>query len=57
MQDWNGLAKGLLKAEMAKRHMRAPDLAAALATDATATGAFGTTMWHWLCDCSCPGIC
>ncbi len=31
MQDWNGLAKGLLKAEMAKRHMRAPDLAAALA--------------------------
>ena len=31
MQDWNGLAKGLLRAEMAKRHMRAPDLAVALA--------------------------
>ena len=30
MQDWNGLAKGLLRAEMAKRHMKAPDLAEAL---------------------------
>lgn len=30
MQDWNSRAKGLLKAEMAKRHMKAPDLAKAL---------------------------
>lgn len=30
MQDWNSRAKGLLKAEMAKRHMKAPDLAEAL---------------------------
>lgn len=30
MQDWNSRAKGLLKAEMAKRHMKAPDLAVAL---------------------------
>lgn len=30
MQDWNSRAKGLLKAEMAKRHMKAPDLARAL---------------------------
>ena len=31
MQDWNSLAKGLLRAEMAKRGMRAPDLAVGLA--------------------------
>lgn len=31
MQDWNSLAKGLLRAEMAKRHMKAPALAEALA--------------------------
>ena len=30
MQDWNSVAKGLLRSEMAKRNMRAPDLAAAL---------------------------
>lgn len=30
MQDWNSRAKGLLKAEMAKRHLKAPDLAKAL---------------------------
>ena len=30
MDDWNSRARGLLKAEMAKRHMRAPDLAKAL---------------------------
>jgi len=30
VQDWNSRAKGLLKAEMAKRHMKAPDLAKAL---------------------------
>lgn len=27
MQDWNGEAKGLLRAEMARRNMKAPDLA------------------------------
>lgn len=31
MSDWNSQAKGLLRAEMAKRHMKAPDLASALA--------------------------
>ncbi len=30
MQKWNDQAKGLLRAEMAKRHMKAPDLAEAL---------------------------
>jgi hypothetical protein len=30
VQDWNSRAKGLLKAEMAKRHLKAPDLAKAL---------------------------
>lgn len=30
MEDWNSRAKGLLKAEMAKRHMNAPGLATAL---------------------------
>lgn len=30
MLDWNSHAKGLLRAEMAKRHMKAPDLAIAL---------------------------
>jgi len=30
VQDSNRRAKGLLKAEMAKRHMKAPDLAEAL---------------------------
>lgn len=30
VQDWNSLVKGLLRAEMAKRHMKAPDLALAL---------------------------
>jgi len=30
VQDWNSRAKGLLKAEMAKRHMKAPELAKAL---------------------------
>lgn len=28
--DWNDLAKGVLRAEMARRNMRAPDLATAL---------------------------
>lgn len=31
MQDWNSVAKGLLRAEMAKRGMKAPALAEALA--------------------------
>lgn len=31
MQEWNDRAKGLLRAEMARRHMRAPELAQALA--------------------------
>lgn len=30
MADWNDAAKGVLRAEMARRHMRAPDLAVAL---------------------------
>jgi hypothetical protein len=30
VEKWNDLAQGLLKAEMAKRHMKAPDLATAL---------------------------
>lgn len=30
MQNWDGLAKGLLRAEMAKRHLKAPDLAKSL---------------------------
>lgn len=30
MQDWNAFAKGVLKSEMARRHMHAPDLARAL---------------------------
>lgn len=31
MQNWDKFARGLLRAEMAKRNMKAPDLAAALA--------------------------
>ena len=31
MQDWNSHAKGVLKAEMARRHMKAPELVVALA--------------------------
>lgn len=31
MQNWNDQAKGILKAEMARRNMRAPALAEALA--------------------------
>ena len=30
MQDWNAVAKGVLKSEMAKRNMKFPDLARAL---------------------------
>lgn len=30
MHDWNAQAKGVLRAEMARRHMKAPDLAEAL---------------------------